>query len=102
MAKTWNLRYQETDEVPEAHQYGKTLQGRCRPCGVAYRWERRAPLPKRLYEARCPRCQRSLLSTTHNLKSVPWKGLTGRVGPKVERLMQANKRAGRALGMMLV
>ena len=99
-AKGTELSYEETDEVPEAHRYGRTLQGRCLRCGVAYRWEARAPLPRRLYEARCPRCQGGLMSTTHLLKSVPWMGFKARVTVSPS-LAKANKRAGRALGRML-
>ena len=50
-------------------------QGRCVPCGTAYRWSG-APLLK---DAACPRCARPLERTTQHLKRAIWKDETPRL-----------------------
>lgn len=41
------------------------MLGRCWNCGLVWVWKRRSGYPKRLREARCPRCRSALRRTTH-------------------------------------
>lgn len=44
-------------------------QGKCEKCKIAYRFYR----PRRLRDARCPRCGTQLERTSKNLNRFPWQ-----------------------------
>jgi hypothetical protein len=55
------------------HDYAHELSGRCHKCNIRFIWDRRGRdgRPKRLKDARCPRCRGPLHPTTHLFKAGP-------------------------------
>lgn len=76
------MGYHLSPNYPEVHDYGKHISGRCPHCRRAFRWEkRRAGLPSRMKDARCPVDGHPLRQTTHLLRG-GWYGLVPDATPE--------------------
>lgn len=63
----------ETNHDNLIHDYAHEISGRCLNCNIRYIWDKRGRdgRPKRLKDARCPRCHCKLQQTTHLFRSGP-------------------------------